>query len=334
MLARRCYASIKYKGTDITEALDGDVLGFSFKDNMDKADGIELSLADPTGKWMKEWFPEEGDFIEAEIHTVNWRKDGETERLMCGRFILDTPSYSGFPNQMSLNGTSVPKDTGITDPQNRTFEKIAFSALALQISTWYSCELMYLVNEDPIVSYLKQENESDISLLSNLCREKGYFLKISENRIVIAEDKNLQGNPVMEIGQDTNGLKGFSFSFSLVSKYKECSISYFDVRSGKLLKYVHPIDQDGEKVYHLDQRANSYEEAVGICKSLVREISKGKFMCQLDLVGNVNVVAGATVKLKDFGRFDGEYLITEADHQIDGTYTVSASGYRLEVSDG
>lgn len=334
MLARRCYASIKYKGIDITEDISNEVLGFSFKDNMDKADGMELTLVDPTGKWMNDWFPEEGDFIDAEVHTINWRHDGDKQRLYCGRFIIDTPSFSGPADQLTLNGTSIPKNTGITDPKNRTYERITFKALTKMIADLYGYELLYLVEENPMFEYLIQENESDLSLLSRQCKKRGYYLKVSGNRIVIAEDKLMMGNPVLTIEKDSAWLDNYNFSVSLVSKYKECSVSYYDTIGGKTLTYVHALDEEADKVYHIKKRANSYEEAVGICKAISKKITRSKYTCQFELVGNVEVLAGVTVMVKSFGKFDGEYLLTSADHQLDSAYSTSVVGYRVEASHG
>ena len=56
-------------------------------------------------------------------------------------------------------------------------------------------------------------------------------------------------------------------------------------------------------------------------KKRLREKNTQQFTASFTMLGDVQLVAGATVKLKGFQKFDRKYKITKATHKLTGGYT-------------
>ena len=79
----------------------------------------------------------------------------------------------------------------------------------------------------------------------------------------------------------------------------------------------------------LSDSADSASDAERKAKAAVNKANHDKTTMSLDMMGNVKLVSGCCVELKDFGsKISGKYFINRATH------TVSSAGYRtsLEMS--
>jgi phage protein D len=57
---RKAYVQLIYDGEDITDAVSGMKISFSFTDNTDEADEIKITFEDVDGNWAGPWFPKVG----------------------------------------------------------------------------------------------------------------------------------------------------------------------------------------------------------------------------------------------------------------------------------
>lgn len=71
----------------------------------------------------------------------------------------------------------------------------------------------------------------------------------------------------------------------------------------------------------VNEKVNSTEEAHELAKKRLREKNTQQFTASFSMLGDVQLVAGATVKLKGFQSFDKKYKITKATHKLTGGYT-------------
>ena len=60
-----------------------------------------------------------------------------------------------------------------------------------------------------------------------------------------------------------------------------------------------------------------------LAKKKLREANKDEFTGGFSTIGNFQLVAGIVIKLDGYGKFDGNYLITKANHEIGGSYTTN-----------
>ena len=76
----------------------------------------------------------------------------------------------------------------------------------------------------------------------------------------------------------------------------------------------------GQKL-EVNEKVSSTSEAYELAKKRLREKNTQQFTASFTMLGDVQLVAGATVKLKGFQQFDRKYKITKATHKLTGGYT-------------
>ena len=82
MQARQSYVSVKYNGKDITKKITDYTEGFEYVDNASgTADTVSLKLNNRSGVGWGGWIPIQGDYVEANIKTTNWNKEGDNRSI-------------------------------------------------------------------------------------------------------------------------------------------------------------------------------------------------------------------------------------------------------------
>lgn len=71
----------------------------------------------------------------------------------------------------------------------------------------------------------------------------------------------------------------------------------------------------------VNEKVNSTGEAYELAKKRLREKNTQQFTASFSMLGDVQLVAGATVRLRGFQSFDKKYKITKATHKLTGGYT-------------
>jgi len=79
----------------------------------------------------------------------------------------------------------------------------------------------------------------------------------------------------------------------------------------------------------LDIRADVRDQALQQCKTSLREKNKHEWTCELEIMGNTEIVSGVTFEVQGFGIFDGKYLCTQVIHKLGGGYTTKIKGHRV-----
>jgi hypothetical protein len=66
-------------------------------------------------------------------------------------------------------------------------------------------------------------------------------------------------------------------------------------------------------------------------KTALREQNKSEWVCELQLVGATEMVAGLTFMVEGYGVFDGKYIVETAEHSVagDSGYTTKVKGRRV-----
>ena len=106
--------------------------------------------------------------------------------------------------------------------------------------------------------------------------------------------------------------------------YTGCDVQYMDPESGEMHSYSFGepgADGQREKITLINQKVESKAEAETFAKSALREKNEAENTGSLDIMGHPGVVAGCTLTLDGFGKFDGKYFVTTATHRIEGQYT-------------
>lgn len=333
MLARRVRLELNYEGTDISENLAPDLTSFSYTDNASgAADDISFNISDSKRKWIEEWNFLKGDTFNAAIHTENWRKDKEKVKLPCGNFMVDEPGYSGRPSVISLKGISVPANSNFMHvKRSKVWKKATVKAIAQDVATRYGLQLFFDSPSNPSFKSKEQSDTSDSSFLQELCEEEGLAFKLTDKKIIIfSESKYEKKKEIAEFKEWDDTVLDYSFNDRLANTaYAGVSIKYLDPRTGKTIDYlftaVEEIDPKKSKIFKLNKRVKSLDEAIRLTKSKLRSLNKKETTGNLILVGDTRLAASSTIKLDGFGVFSGKYYIDKATH------SVGSSGYTTTI---
>lgn len=338
-------------GEDVSESILPDLLSFSFSDKETlEADTISITLKDERGKWAGTWQPNGGEVIKAYIQSGTTTNKGRS--LYCGKFYVDRQSVSGSPRTYSLDGVSVPLDKPIRKKKKTT----AWSGLTLfgicdEIAAANGLQLVY--DAEDTVTYnerIEQQRESDLTFLMRLCEEAGLSLKVTDEKLVVFDQASYEKkSPVKTIILGKSDILSWSFESNQSEKYNSAKISYRDPkqkvkgsagsqqldrntestkRNQAVMEYTY-YDPEGDangQEYVFKARAKSLDEARSKAKAKLRELNKRAVTGSISMIGDVSLVAGVVIACKGFGSFDGNFIIEEATHTVDG------GGYTTEIT--
>ena len=336
---------------DVTEDLLPDLLSFAYRDRESaEADELSLTLKDPEGKWASRWKPEGGEVVRAYLSAGTVTAAGP--ELFCGTFFVDTLRVSGAPRVFELTALSVPLNTAIRKKmKTRAWEKTSLKAVASVIAKEAGVRLLFDAAEDPKYDRLDQAKESDLALLLRLSDEMGYSLKVTDERIVIFDQAYYEKkSPIATVTLGVSQVLSWEFETSQGETYKSCRVSWRDPKQKKKQKaggydfYLRKIEKKDTnpavmtytaidpnvdacgQEYELKKRATSLAEAKRLATAKLRSLNRRSVTGSLTMVGNVMLVAGVVIACKGFGSFDGNFIIEEAEHVVDG------SGYRTSLA--
>lgn len=264
--------------------------------------------------------------ISATIVQKNWHDNRKDVVLSCGTFELDSVDASGPPTKITLKGTSIPyTSTMRTAKKNRAWENCNLKEITQQIGKEAGLQVMYLAENNPVYKRKEQVQKSDITFLQKLCKAAGLALKVTIMTIVIYDAAEYDGKPAIKTIKFGSGdYISYKLGTSLHdTAYTSCHVSYTDPDSKETIESTYtPDSTDGTgQVLEVNEKVSSTEEAYELAKKRLREKNTQQFTASFSMLGDVQLVAGATVKLKGFQSFDKKYKITKATHKLTGGYT-------------
>lgn len=333
MDTRRATIELEYEGTNITKDISPDLKSFSYTDNASgAADDVSIELKDETGKWISSWAPTKGDIIRPKIITKNWRFEGDSQSLDCGIFLVDEVGYSGSPDICNIGAISSPSDTDfMTTNKSRTWENATVKKIAQTIAGKAGLSIFFDSKTNPIIDFIEQSEEPDVSFLFNLCQKNGLAMKLYNSRFVIFNEAEYEAKaPVATLtknGRVINGVKTIAMkrwtaktSFTDTG-YDGCKVQYVDPDSGELRTYIFMIaGRAGKKIYIVNEECDSLARAQRLAKSELRKLNKNEFAISITIVGNLELFAAQTVNVRDLGIFDGKYFIDKITRNIGGGF--------------
>lgn len=328
MDARRAKVEVVYKGKDITESLEPYLVLFTYTDNEGAGDDVQLTLQDREGKWHGAWFPEKGDAITATIVILNWKKEGHTAKLYCGKFFVDTVDFKGAPDTLTIKALSIPiKESGKNAKNTRSWEKASLSTVAGDIARSAGLSLIYDA-PDYIYDRVDQKRQTDLAFIRDRAKREGIAVKVTDGKLVLYDEQQLEAKKTArDIARGESDVLSYTFSLSTADKeYKKVEISYFDSSKKKNVKYTYEVPgvEQGPTL-KLNQRAKSLAEAKRIAQKAAREKNKRTRAGKIRMVGDPELIQGLTVDVKNFLKFDGKYFIESATHSVGGGYTADVN---------
>ena len=268
----------------------------------------------------------EPKLITATIVQRNWHDTGKDAVLDCGTFELDGVSASGPPTKITLKGTSIPyTSTMRTCKKSRAWENTNLKVIAEQMAAENGLKLLYLAEDNPVYKRKEQVQTSDIAFLQKLCKAAGKALKVTMLAVVIFDAQEYDSKPAIKtIVYGGGEYISFKLETGLHdTAYTSCHVSYTDPDSKETIESTYtPDSTEGTgQVLEINEKVSSTEEARELAKKRLREKNTQQFKGSFTMHGDVQLVAGITVKLQGFQSFDKKYKVKKATHKLTGGYT-------------
>ncbi len=339
MLAGRVTANVLYNNTDISAELALYLKGLTYTDNLSgEADTLDLTLEDRQGLWENAWFPDKGATLQASLNTQNWESlYAGSNSLNLGLYEIDEINSTGYPSEVQIRSVSVPDNNTLRGTErSRSWEKAELKTIANDVASGAGMELTFDTEDNPTLERVEQTEQSDLSFLLALTKDRGLALKITEKKVVIFDEaKYEQEEPKITIvkphtafldggGNFVTKILGYSLNNKQRDIYKSCHVKY---QKGKTKEAVEGTFDDPDKkegkTLEIKEQVESVADAQRLAKKRLREKNKEEWTGSFTLVGNTNLVAAVTVKLQGFGKYDGKYIVTRATHTIGSGYQTS-----------
>lgn len=338
VLARRTSVEVEFDGVDISQDIKPYLLSIVYTDNEeDQADDLQIKLQDREGIWLTNWLEQIVQAaaaaklkFNATIKPENWGNDAV---LPTGDFELDSIAPSGPPAEVLIKGTSLPFSAPIRQTKkSKAWESYNLSGIGNEITGNAGMTCMFLASADPFYRRVEQIRTSDINFLSRLCHDAGLSLKITDNTLVIFDQKDYERkSPVFTIkrGKEGKYTKYKLGTGAADTQYGSCRVSYTDPGSGKCIQGTYTASgEDGNsgQCLEITARVANEDEAKALAEKRLRLHNKLTRTATFTLPGNPALVAGVTVMLEGWGGWDGKYIIKQAKH------TVNSSGYTTQIT--
>lgn len=331
-MARRTKVQL-YVGGNIKSPDDVNkhIQSVTYTDSKEKnADDLQIVFDDREKKWIGDWIEVHKNTsgknnIKAVIVQQNWEDNGKDAVLNCGVFDVDTVTLAGPPAKITLKAAAISYSNAESQKKrSRPFKNVTLKDIASKIASEEKYKLMYEAAANPFFKRKEQTKKTNIKFLEALCKSQGLSLKIAAKIIVIFDESEYgKKGAIKTISPGDKNLLNYSFKSSLKDKvYTKCTVSYKSGKTYKRYTYTLPGAAEG-KTLSEKKKVNTLSEAKSLAKASITKANSQQFTGTVTTVGAVNLVAGNTVTIKGFQKFDGKYMIDKATHKISGGYTTT-----------
>lgn len=339
MEARRISVIIKYNNKDISVDISKYLKIISYTDNLSgEADDLQIILEDKAGLWQSKWMPEKGALLDATLQQKYWQTLSELpQSLRLGLFEIDEITSSGYPSEVQIKAVSVPDNNTLRGTErSRSWEKAKLQVIANDIASAAGMSLFWDTEENPVLDRAEQTEQSDLSFLYAICKDKGLALKISDKKIIIFDEAKYEAEKAKitivkpgTVYKKESGMKylfvgtGYSLRTKIRDIYAACRVSYQQGSSKSNIEATYTAAGKKGKTLQVNEQVESVAEALNLAKKRLHEKNKDEVTGSLNMLGNFVLLSGVTVNLLGFGAFDDKYLITRASHDIGSGYTTN-----------
>ena len=240
-----------------------------------------------------------GTEIHAMVIQKNPYSNGKDKVLDCGVFEIDSVSYTGPPQKLSIKATSIPYKTELRQTKHsRTWENTTLKNMGAKIAKRNGMKFMYLSDSNPTYKRKEQVNMTDIAFLKKMCKKAGISLKVTSKTIVLFDAADYEKKKeVKKIKAGKGNILSYSFSTKTAdTAYSSCHVIYTDPNTKKTIEATYTpenANSDGQKL-EVKQKVSSVAEARELARKSLRAKNKGETTAEFTLVGDVDYVAGIT----------------------------------------
>lgn len=331
---RRATATVFYNGKNIQTTLDDFATSFEYSDpDHGESDSISVTIADPAAQWISAWLPAKGDELKAVITFRNRDKEGDLQKLNCGKFVIDDLSFSDGRggSTFQIAGVSAPADAAFqARARTQTWEGVTLKKVAETIAKRHYLELVFDAEDVPIKTQ-EQSDTDDCSFLTQLCEAYGLFTKVFSKKLVIFDrEKKKAADTVATINREE--MSSFSWQTTLAGTYTGGEMTYSTQFTNE--EVVVKVGT-GKRILKINEKADSHADAQRKIKAAVDSANHGMTTVRFSTLGMPRVVSGQTVLITGVGKLSGKYYIDSKTDSLGGSgYTSSFSASFVEAAEG
>ncbi len=296
-------------------------------------------MQDREGIWAGGWLTSmieaagshKGLQLKAALVQKDWKGQGD-HWLDCGVFDLDSVDVSGPPARVVLKASALPFSSAIRQTKNtRSWENYNLHGIAQEIAANNGMECALYAAANPSYDRSEQRRQTDIEFLSKLCKDAAVNLKVTNNTLVLFDQREYEKQPPITTIRRGGGYLSYSFSSTAAgTQYDSCRVSYTDPATGSLIEgtaKTEDYDEDAKnhKCLEITVRVSSPGEAQYWAENYLRMHNRFAKTARFSFPGDSGLLAGLTLMVEGWASFDGKYMISRAVH------TVNASGYTTDV---
>lgn len=321
--------SLFYEKTNITADIEPHLIELTYTDHLEgQSDELSVKFEDISGKWIRQWFPTQGDKLKAAIGYAN-------EQLVeVGAFEIDEVEYEYKPSTITLRALSTGISKANRTLQPKAYEKTTLTQIVGIVANRLKLKVVGKIKAIPI-QRVTQYQERDVEFLARLAKEYHHSFKIVGSQLVFS-DKSELGNssPVVEL--DESQCKSIRLRDRIKDTAKQVDVSGYDASGKKLvkksqkstalrqnIKQAKPSSEDTLKIV---TRGESQEQIDARSDAALAEQNEDQSAGNITLIGNPKLVAGSTILLRNLGVFSGKYLIKSSRHSIS-----RSQGYSTDI---
>lgn len=327
--------SMLYEKTNITADIEPHLLELTYTDNLEgESDELTVSFEDISGKWIRQWYPTQGDKLKA---AIGYKGEQLTD---IGAFEIDEVEYNYRPSYIQIKALS----TGIAKA-SRTLKPKAYENTTLKqivgiIAGRLKLKVVGAIKNIP-VKRVTQYQERDVEFLARLAREYHHSFKIVGDQLVFT-DKDELGKSEAVVTLEEKDAVSISLRDRIKDTAKEVDVSGYDANGKKVIKKRKKAKALRENMKQAQTasgdtlkvivRGETQEQIDARADAALAEQNDDQTAGNITVIGNPKLVAGSTIALRNLGIFSGKYLIKSSRHSIvrGGGYTTSLEVRMLE----
>nr|DAX65313.1 MAG TPA: tail protein [Caudoviricetes sp.] len=327
--------SMLYEKTNITADIEPHLLELTYTDNLEgESDELTVAFEDISGKWIRQWYPTQGDKLKA---AIGYKGAQLTD---IGAFEIDEVEYNYHPSYIQIKALS----TGIANA-NRTLKPKAYENTTLKqivgiIAGRLKLKVVGMIKNIP-VKRVTQYQERDVEFLARLAREYHHSFKIVGDQLVFT-DKDELGKSEAVVTLEEKDTISISLRDRIKDTAKEVDVSGYDANGKKVIKKRKKAKALRENMKQAQSasgdtlkvvtRGETQEQIDARADAALAEQNDDQTAGNITVIGNPKLVAGSTLALRNLGIFSGKYLIKSSRHSIvrGGGYTTSLEVRMLE----
>lgn len=327
--------SLFYEKTNITEDIEPHLIELTYTDYLEgQSDELVVQFEDISGKWIRSWFPTQGDKLKGAIGY-------QGEQLVdIGVFEIDEVEYQHPPATLTLRALSAGISKNHRTLKPKAYENTTLAQIVAIVAKRLKLKVIGEIKPIPIMR-VTQYQERDLEFLTRLGREYHHSFKVVGNQLVFTcKEKLGEAEAVMILEeQDTISI---NLRDRISSTAKEVNIRGYDVNGKKVIQHnqkakakredVRQSKTASEDSLHIVTRGESQEQIEARGKAALATQNEDQQAGSLTLWGNPKLVAGSSILLRNLGVFSGKYLIKSSRHTISRTqgYTTTIEVRMLE----